>query len=132
MFPFLIVPKASKSEKNKGCEDMPEVIKSGLPLRDGSGKYVKNEFGDGTKSIRDTKTKNYHPTVKPIKLMSYLITLGSRPNDIILDLFLGSATTLISCKQLNRKGIGIEISKEYCNIAVARLKNITPSLPFQD
>ena len=66
--------------------------------------------------------KNLHPTVKPISLFSYLITLGSREGDIVLDPFTGSGTTGISAKLLNRKFIGTEMSKEYCNIAKARIK----------
>lgn len=123
-FPFLIVPKASKSEKDRGLDDMPEVIKSGLPLRDGSGNYVENEYGDGSKSIRNTKTRNYHPTVKPLKLMSYLITLGSREGDVILDLFVGSGTTCLASKLLGRKSIGYDTSREYCGIAVNRCRQI--------
>ena len=74
-FPFLIVPKPSKSEKNK---------------------YIENK----------------HPTVKPLKLMSYLITMGSREGDLILDPFAGSGTTLEACKLLNRVFIGIDSDPE--------------------
>jgi hypothetical protein len=63
-----------------------------------------------------------HPTMKPLKLMSYLITMGSRPQDIILDPFCGSGTTCIAALQLGRQYIGIEIEKEYCEIAQKRLK----------
>ncbi|HXG51124.1 MAG TPA: site-specific DNA-methyltransferase [candidate division Zixibacteria bacterium] len=121
-FPFLIVPKASKREKNRGLERMPEVVKTGLPLRDGSGNYMENEFGDGTKSIRNTKIRNFHPTVKPVKLMAYLITLGSRPGDTVLDPFVGSGTTCVAARMLGRKCVGIEKEREYAEIAKARLK----------
>lgn len=108
VLPYLIVPKASKSEKNKGC-----------------GKLLIPEYrwnkGGICQQIKGTKG-NKHPTVKPLKLMSYLITLGSSKNDIILDPFAGSGTTLIASKILNRKGIGIELNKEYCKIAKARIK----------
>jgi len=66
--------------------------------------------------------KNNHPTVKPIKLMSYLITLGSREGDVIVDPFAGSCTTGIACKLMNRKFIGIEMEKEYLKIGMARIK----------
>ena len=72
--------------------------------------------------------RNIHPTVKPLKLMSYLVVLGSRESDVVLDPFLGSGTTAIACRMLNRNYIGIEISEEYCKIAEARLKNIPPPL----
>ena len=67
---------------------------------------------------------NTHVTIKPIKLMSYLIALGSRPKDIVLDPFLGSGTTAIACKILGRNFIGIEKEAEYCTIAENRLSEI--------
>jgi len=68
------------------------------------------------KSLR----KNNHPTVKPIKLMEYLIKLVSRKGAIVLDPFLGSGTTAIACLKQNRKFIGIEKEEEYVKIAKAR------------
>ena len=127
-FPFLICPKASKSERNKGCESLPEIIKSNLPLRDGTGNYVENTMGDGSKSTRATKTKNFHPTVKPVKLMSYLVTLGSREGDVVLDPFIGSGTTALACKLLNRNYVGVEVKVEYVEIANKRLATIPEKL----
>ena len=120
-FPFLIVPKAAKSEKDAGL-DMVTVVKTGLPLRDGSGDYVENEGGDGSKSTRRTRAKNIHPTVKPVALMSYLITLGSRENDVVLDPFSGSGTTPVAGKIMNRKVVAIDDKKEHCEIAVGRCR----------
>jgi site-specific DNA-methyltransferase (adenine-specific) len=65
---------------------------------------------------------NLHPTVKPIKLMSYLVMLGSREGDLVLDPFVGSGSTLIACKLLKRDYIGIEINEEYYKIALKRLE----------
>ncbi|HTQ12548.1 MAG TPA: site-specific DNA-methyltransferase [Rhizomicrobium sp.] len=65
--------------------------------------------------------KNTHPTVKPLSLMAYLITLGSRPGDVVLDPFLGSGTTALAAKLLGRRYIGIEREKKYLSIARARL-----------
>jgi len=120
-FPFLIVPKPSKKEKNRGLENMPDVIRSALPLRDGSGNYVKNEYGDGSWSTRNTRTKNFHPTVKSLKLFSFLVTLSSRPSDVVLDCYLGSGTTGLACQMLKRHFVGIEINRKYCKIAELRL-----------
>jgi len=127
-FPFLICPKASKSERNKGCESLPEVTKSNLPLRDGTGEYVENTMGDGSKSTRNTKTKNFHPTVKPLKLMTYLVTLGSCEGDVVLDPFVGSGTSCVVAKKLGRKFIGIEINLAYVEIARRRLEAVPPRL----
>ena len=65
---------------------------------------------------------NNHPTVKPIKLMSYLITMGSREGDVVLDPFCGSGSTCVAAKMLKRKYIGIELDERYREIAVKRIK----------
>jgi len=114
--PFLIVPKASKKEKDAGLEDLNEKpIKGRDP-----GQDVRNVAF----KARPTPRKNTHPTVKPIKLMAYLITMGSRENDIVLDPFVGSGTTCIAAKMLNRKFIGIEISPKYHEMGICKLENV--------
>lgn len=67
--------------------------------------------------------KGDHPTVKPVSLMRKLIEIHSKPNDIILDPFLGSGTTAVACKELGRRFIGIEINPDYCQIAQKRVDN---------
>lgn len=62
-----------------------------------------------------------HTTQKPAKLMRELITLFSDPDELILDPFMGSGTTLREAKRLNRRAIGIEIEEKYCEIAAKRL-----------
>jgi DNA modification methylase len=62
-----------------------------------------------------------HPTAKPIEWMKRLVVVGSLKDDVILDPFMGSGTTLVAAKQLGRKAIGIEIEETYCQIAVKRL-----------
>jgi len=74
------------------------------------------------------KERSKHPTQKPLWLMQELIKYGSKENDSVLDPFMGSGTTLVACKTLGRKGIGIEISEEYCDIAITRLKNTQKDL----
>lgn len=72
----------------------------------------------------DMKNKEIrqHPTQKPVPVMETIIAMFSEPNDLILDPFAGSGSTLVACKKLNRRFIGIEISPEYCKIAEQRLK----------
>jgi len=117
-FPFLIVPKTSKRERNMGLDG--QDYKSKRP----SGVLYNTEEPDGFKDSLKRNSKNIHPTCKPIKLMSYLIVLGSRENDIILDPFAGSGTTLIAAKKTGRKYLGFEISPEYCEIARKRINSI--------
>ena len=63
-----------------------------------------------------------HPCPKPLNLIMRLIDTFSLDDEIILDPFLGSGTTLVATKILGRKAIGIEISERYCKISVDRLK----------
>lgn len=64
--------------------------------------------------------ENNHPTVKPLKLMSYLITMGSREGDLVLGPFAGSGTTLEAANFLKRRFIGCEIDEKYRDILHAR------------
>jgi DNA modification methylase len=57
-------------------------------------------------------------------LMSYLVTLGSRKNDVVLDPFMGSGTTPMACVTLSRNYIGIEREDEYFKIAEARVNKL--------
>lgn len=117
--PFLAVPKASKSEKNKGLEGLPK----GPPPAS-----ARTKPAEGRQNALGELRANHHPTVKPLKLMSYLITLGSRPGDTGLDPFCGSGTTIVAAKELGRQSIGIEREEEYVAIAGARLQAIIPTL----
>ena len=69
-----------------------------------------------------------HPTQKPLSIIKKLLMVSSNEGDIIFDPFLGSGTTAVACRELNRNFIGIEISPEYCKIAEQRLKNTTKPL----
>ena len=123
-FPFMVVAKASKSEKNEGLDDnFEEKLQANANYRP-SHLEEANSGSNGKPHGRYAKTKNNHPTVKPIELMSYLITLGSRENDVVVDPFVGSGTTCIAAKLLNRQYIGIEKEEDYAIIAKARIKNV--------
>lgn len=76
-------------------------------------KYDSLNFGKGP--------EKYHPCPKNINLIKWLIQHFSNEGDLILDPFLGSGTTARACKDLNRKCIGIEINKDYIDIAIKRL-----------
>ena len=68
-----------------------------------------------------------HSTPKPIKLCSRAIMSSSRENDIVLDLFGGSGSTLITCSQLNRICYMMELSPEYCQVIIDRAKSLFPN-----
>ena len=111
-FPFLIVPKASKSEKNSGLDKF-ETKQKDERTDVGKGSFTEKGLQPG---------KNIHPTVKPTTLMSYLVTLGSRKDDVVLDPFSGSGTTGIACVFSERNYILIEREKEYFKILKARIE----------
>ncbi|MFM7859715.1 MAG: DNA-methyltransferase, partial [Flammeovirgaceae bacterium] len=76
---------------------------------------------------------NFHNTVKPTHLMSWLVRLVSKEGDTVLDPFLGSGTTGVACLNLKRNFIGFELDKDYFEIAKARIekaKNNTESKLF--
>jgi site-specific DNA-methyltransferase (adenine-specific) len=127
-FPWLIVPKASKSEKNRSCEEL-EKKESNRTNQNWKcskcNKYQLSSNGDICKCKNPEwskpKSSNHHPTCKPLKLMSWLITLASREGDIVLDPFCGSGTTCIAAKMLGRQYISIELEKKYYDIARLRI-----------
>ncbi len=120
---FIITPKASKSEKNKGLDHLPDKIGGGMQGT------VDKSLKTGSGNERNNVMKNNHPTVKPIKLMSYLITLGSREGDVVLDPFMGSGTTPLASKNMGRNYIGIEREEEYFKICCARVGDEPTVLP---
>jgi len=65
-----------------------------------------------------------HPTQKPTNLLNWLIMTYSNENDIVLDFTMGSGSTGVSCKLTNRKFIGVELEKEYYDIAEDRIQRI--------
>ena len=73
-------------------------------------------------SKSDRGESNVHPTVKPIKLMEYLIKLITQPNGVVLDPFMGSGTTGIAAKKNGFRFIGMEMQTEYMAIAENRIK----------
>ena len=72
---------------------------------------------------------NGHPCQKPLSWAEWIILRATNnKGDIVYDPFMGSGTTAVACKKLNRNYIGSEISPEYCKIAEQRLKSVTPSM----
>ena len=74
--------------------------------------------------LKYNKTNNkLHPTQKPLDLLEFIINKSSNKNETILDCFMGSGTTGLACKNLNRDFIGIEIDKQYFDIAKQRIES---------
>jgi site-specific DNA-methyltransferase (adenine-specific) len=108
-------PHGSKSyiDNVLNFEALPDNIKMTYPFIQ-VPKPAKKEKMLGT-------DKTIHPTIKPVKLMSYIITLFTREGDWVIDPFLGSGTSGIASKLLNRNFIGVEREKEYFDICEERL-----------
>lgn len=120
---FFYVAKTSKRERNAGLEGMPDRIlarSGGAAAAESRGENYDNGDSSFNKTI---KTKNHHPTVKPIRLMEYLCRLICPPNGVVLDPFMGSGSTGIAAKKLGFKFIGIEMDAEYVEIARKRIDN---------
>jgi len=119
---FLDVAKPSRAERDFGLWgfEMKPAYNFGS-IKKTPGRHGKN-----------TPRRNIHSTVKPVKLMAYLIELGCPPEGIIVDPFLGSGTTCIAAKRLRRKWIGIEINPEYAEIAEARINIRGPLDQFME
>jgi DNA modification methylase len=66
--------------------------------------------------------KGMHPAEKPIELIKRFVKVSSCENDVVLDCFMGSGTTGVACKELNREFIGIELDEKYFNIAKERIE----------
>lgn len=69
------------------------------------------------------KQNKLHPTQKPVDMLEFMITKFSNDGDIVFDPFMGSGSTGEACVHTNRKFIGIEIDKDYFDIAERRLIN---------
>lgn len=113
---FFYVAKASKRERNAGLEGLPTVEKRSAGGTTSSGKPTmegRDRFG--------CQTQNHHPTVKPVKLMEYLVRLITLPGGTVLDPFMGSGTTGVAAKSLGFNFIGVELSPEYAETAKRRI-----------
>ena len=89
----------------------------------GKDPYLENRLGSRSDVIEhgESSPKNGHPAPKPYKFWKKLLARCSvDTNDIVLDPFMGSGTTVQVAKELNRKCIGIEIEEKYCEIAANR------------
>jgi len=69
---------------------------------------------------RDNVQEYVHPTQKPVELISYALFNSSKAEDIVLDLFLGSGSTLIACEKTNRICYGMELDPKYVDVIIKR------------
>ena len=114
---YFYCAKASKKDRDEGLDEFKQQR-----VNDGRKKDIDNAFQRGT-----TLRHNTHPTVKPTELMQYLVRLVTPNGGTVLDPFMGSGSTGKAVAYENQernkdyKFIGIELNKEYCEIAKARI-----------
>lgn len=111
---FLYQPKASRAERNAGLDGLPERDSR----RHGDTGPSNNAKPNGQTAIREG---NHHPTVKPLALMSWLLTLVTPPGGTVLDPFAGSGTTGVAAAQLGVPCVLIEQEEEYLPIIAGRI-----------
>lgn len=94
--------------------------------KEGAGHYFIDDRKQSTVLEFDKPTRNAeHPTMKPIDLLVYLIKNSSKENDLILDLFGGSGSTLIAAEQVKRCCYTMELDPKYCDVIVKRWELLT-------
>lgn len=110
-------------DKRLGAEDMAE---KGWPMSEaelawtnvrGSVRVFRNLWSGLLRSSE--KGEHYHPTQKPVALMTWCLSFA--PSGVVIDPYMGSGTTLVAAKRVGRSAIGIEIEERYCEIAAKRL-----------
>ena len=111
---FFYCAKASKSERNAGLEGLPERRESDIEKDDGVG-------GDNPRNRTNAPRQNFHPTVKPIALMRYLVKLVTPPGGTVLDPFLGSGSTAVAAIIEGFEWVGCEMTEDYWPIIEARV-----------
>lgn len=112
---FFYCAKSSKAERNGGLEGFEPEIHS-------DRNAVENIGANNPRNRTGTAKSNHHPTVKPLKLMQYLVRLVTPKGGVCIDPFCGSGTTLMACVKEGFDYIGLEREAEYVKIAEARIE----------
>ena len=87
--------------------------------------YGKGKFDKSVWEIPKPQKSDLHPTMKPIALIANALENSSKENDIVLDLFGGSGSTLIACEQLGRRCYMMELDPRYCDVIIKRWEGLT-------
>ena len=113
-------PKPSRGEREEGCAELPGMSGADAVARSEDTAGLENPRAGAGRTA--SEVKNYHPTVKPTKLMRWLLRLVTPQNAVVLEPFGGSGTTLVAAEREGFKVIAAEISPEYCDIIRARVE----------
>jgi site-specific DNA-methyltransferase (adenine-specific) len=118
-FPQMVSGKAYEQKQGKGGD---AVVRAGS--RENKNIITKNDgtrYPNAIQKFNSDKDK-FHPTQKPVALLEYLLNTYTNQNDTVLDFTMGSGSTGVACKNLDRKFIGIELDKKYFDIAKQRIE----------
>jgi hypothetical protein len=120
---FYYVAKPSREERDMGTEGLtPRTACEATARRGGTAGLNSPRAGAG----RTGGARNFHPTVKPVELMRWLVRLVTPPGGTVLDPFMGSGTTGMACRYELRQFIGIEREGDYVAIAERRIGAVAP------
>lgn len=112
---FFYCAKASRLEREAGLDNFE-------PRQRDDTRLEGNVGGDNPRNRGLSRVKNYHPTVKPLTLMRYLVRLVTQPErNLILDPFAGSGTTAVACALAGIPCVAIELDSGHCDIIEARV-----------
>jgi site-specific DNA-methyltransferase (adenine-specific) len=81
--------------------------------------------------LKKESKNDYHPTQKPVELPERAIKNSSKINQIVMDLFTGSGSTMVAAHQLNRKCYGMELDPKYCQVIIDRMRKLDPTLTIK-
>ncbi len=117
-------PKASRSEREEGCDSLDPRERAELTGRKPGSAGLEGSDGSGNNPYTGANWKkpihNYHPTVKPRRLIEWLVTLVTPPEGVVFDPFAGSGTIFVAATGADRKAIGVELDPGHCDICEAR------------
>jgi site-specific DNA-methyltransferase (adenine-specific) len=113
---FLYCPKASRAERDAGCESLPRRALDLFPNAQKGGK-------------KPAQVRNPHPTVKPLALMRWLVRLLCPAGGLVLDPTVGSGTTGAAAVLEGRRFVGIELEPAYMEVAAARIAHHSQKCP---
>jgi site-specific DNA-methyltransferase (adenine-specific) len=110
---FFYCAKVTHRERDAGCEHL-------------AARRLDLHPSNGPARAGGRQARNPHPTVKPIELMRWLVRLASPPDGLVLDPFCGSGSTGAAAALEGRRFLGIELDREFAEIAVARIQHWSP------
>lgn len=115
---IFVCPKPSGGEKNAGLEGYGVTSSAELTGRKEGSAGVKH-----ARSGRTADAKNFHPTIKPVRLMRWLLRMVTPPGGVVIDTFLGSGTTMVAAEREGISCVGVEMDGEFAALSESRVQH---------